>query len=66
MLMDISSASHVQGELCFDGPTDSSEPEVWQGHQAARDPRRLMAALDAVNQRWGKHTMKLGSNRLAH
>jgi DNA polymerase V len=25
-----------------------------------------MAALDAVNQRWGKHTMKLGSNRLAH
>ena len=24
-----------------------------------------MAALDAVNQRWGKHTMKLGSNRLA-
>jgi DNA polymerase V len=23
-----------------------------------------MAALDAVNQRWGKHTMKLGSNRL--
>ena len=30
------------------------------------DPQRLMAALDAVNQRWGKHTMKLGSNRLAH
>jgi DNA polymerase V len=29
------------------------------------DPQRLMAALDAVNQRWGKHTMKLGSNRLA-
>jgi DNA polymerase V len=28
------------------------------------DPQRLMAALDAVNQRWGKHTMKLGSNRL--
>jgi len=28
------------------------------------DPRRLMAALDAVNQRWGKHTMKLGSNCL--
>jgi DNA polymerase V len=23
-----------------------------------------MAALDAVNQRWGRHTMKLGANRV--
>ena len=66
ILMDISSASQVQGELCFDGPSDSSEPAVQQGQPAARDPSRLMAALDAVNQRWGKHTMKLGSNRLVH
>ena len=53
MLMDISSASQVQGELCFDGPADSSEPDVRQGLQAARDPSRLMAALDDVNLRWG-------------
>ena len=66
MLMDISSASQVQGELCFDGPSDGSEPGIQQSQQAARDPGRLMAALDAVNQRWGKHTMKLGTNRLVH
>ena len=58
MLMDISSASQVQAELGFDDP-DQTLPPTPQ-----RDPQRLMAALDAVNQRWGKHTMKLGSNRL--
>ena len=58
MLMDISSASQVQTELGFDDP-EQTLPSTPQ-----RDPQRLMAALDAVNQRWGKHTMKLGSNRL--
>ena len=58
MLMDISSASQVQAELGFDDP-EQTLPSAPQ-----RDPQRLMAALDAVNQRWGKHTMKLGSNRL--
>jgi DNA polymerase V len=58
MLMDISSASQVQAELGFDDP-EQTLPSTPQ-----RDPQRLMAALDAVNQRWGKHTMKLGSNRL--
>jgi DNA polymerase V len=59
MLMDISSASQVQAELGFDDP-EQTLPSAPQ-----RDPQRLMAALDAVNQRWGKHTMKLGSNRLS-
>jgi DNA polymerase V len=58
MLMDISSASQVQTELGFD------DPELTLPPTPQRDPQRLMAALDAVNQRWGKHTMKLGSNRL--
>ena len=63
MLMDLSSAHQVQAELCFDaGP--GIEPAPGAGQTAHRDPQRLMAALDAVNQRWGKHTMKLGSNRL--
>ena len=63
MLMDLSSAHQVQAELCFDGGP-GIEPAPGAGQTAHRDPQRLMAALDAVNQRWGKHTMKLGSNRL--
>jgi DNA polymerase V len=67
MLMDISSASQVQTELAFDAPggeqADGSHRRGSRQHPQ-RDPQRLMAALDAVNQRWGKHTMKLGSNRL--
>jgi DNA polymerase V len=65
MLMDLSSAHQVQAELCFDGGP-GIEPAPGAGQTAHRDPQRLMAALDAVNQRWGKHAMKLGSNRLAH
>ncbi len=42
MLIGISSASQVQGELCFDGPAESSELEGQQGQQSARDPGGLM------------------------
>ena len=67
MLMDISSASQVQQELGFD-PMKEGQGNVSVSasppDSPSRDPQRLMAALDAVNQRWGKHTMKLGSHRL--
>ena len=56
MLMDISPASQVQTELGFEEPESNSEQD--------RDPQRLMAALDAVNHRWGKHTLKLASSRI--
>ena len=71
MLMDLGSASQVQAELGFDAaegqggavPGERNDPH--DGPAAPpRDPQRLMAALDAVNQRWGRHTMKLGANRV--
>jgi DNA polymerase V len=71
MLMDLSSASQVQAELGFDaaeGQGGAAPPETDNPHDSPaaprRDPQRLMAALDAVNQRWGRHTMKLGANRV--
>ena len=87
MLMDLSSATQVQGEMDFGmaveesgfmsdaltGATPGVATSVATGPTAGvsaspapprRDPQRLMAAMDAVNQRWGKHTMKLGTHRL--
>jgi len=87
MLMDLSSATQVQGEMDFgmaveeggfrsDALTDATPgvaTSVATGPTAGvaarppsprRDPQRLMAAMDAVNQRWGKHTMKLGTHHL--
>jgi len=71
MLMDLGSASQVQAELGFDaaaGQGGAAPGEADNPHDSPaappRDPQRLMAALDAVNQRWGRHTMKLGANRV--
>jgi len=70
MLMDITSASQAQAELCFDKGEGQggAAPGGPGAHRdltpaPARDPQRLMAALDAVNQRWGRQTMKLATNR---
>jgi DNA polymerase V len=54
MLLDLNSdlPEHQQGELDLDGdqPAGIQEEKV-----------RLMSALDAVNQRYGKGTLKIGS-----
>ena len=49
MLLDLSSSAVEQIEL------DLGEP------QSERDRNRLMLALDAVNDRWGRGTVKIGS-----
>jgi DNA polymerase V len=75
ILMDLSSATQVQGEMDFGTAAEegSSPPTAAAGAMSSttgipasprRDPQRLMAAMDAVNQRWGKQTMKLGTHRL--
>jgi DNA polymerase V len=52
MLLDIQPASREQFEL------DLGEPV------ASRDRSRLMKAMDSVNGRWGKGTVKVGSGRV--
>ena len=52
MLLDIQSAQTCQLEL------DMGEPV------AQRDRSRLMAAMDKVNDRWGKGSIKVGSARV--
>ena len=52
MLLDIQPASRCQLEL------DMGEPV------AERDRSRLMAAMDKVNDRWGKGSIKVGSGRV--
>lgn len=52
MLLDIQPASREQFEL------DLGEPV------AERDRSRLMKAMDSVNGRWGKGTVKVGSGRV--
>jgi DNA polymerase V len=75
MLMDLSSATQMQGEMDFGMAAEEggSTPTAASGVMSStpgipasprRDPQRLMAAMDAVNQRWGKQTMKLGTHRL--
>src|SRR5450830_54119 len=52
MLMDIQPASRQQFEL------DLGEKEP------ARDRSRLMMAMDAVNDRWGRGSVKVGSSKI--
>jgi DNA polymerase V len=52
MLMDLVAASHAQLDLGLEAP---------DGH---RDKARLMQALDAVNSRWGRDTIKVGSAKI--
>lgn len=52
MLLDIQPSSREQFEL------DLGEPA------AERDRSRLMKAMDSVNGRWGKGTVKVGSGRV--
>ena len=52
MLLDIQDSSVEQIELDFNEPV------------ASRDRNRLMSAMDAVNRRWGKGTMKIGSSKV--
>jgi len=54
MLLDLQPASVVQQELDLGG----HDIETDRRHQ------RLMQALDAVNDRWGKGTVRLGSTRV--
>ncbi|MCH8179776.1 MAG: Y-family DNA polymerase [Proteobacteria bacterium] len=51
MLLDLVSADHVQGELALE-----EEPA------GLRDRDRLMAAMDMVNERFGKRTLLLASS----
>ena len=52
MLLDIQSADREQFELDLGEPT------------AERDRSRLMVAMDSVNDRWGKGTIKVGSGKI--
>lgn len=52
MLMDLRPSSVEQCRLDFGEPP------------AARDRTRLMGAVDSVNERWGKGTLKLGSSKV--
>ena len=52
MLLDLQDSSVEQIEL------DLGEPEP------GRDRCRLMLALDSVNDRWGRGTMKIGSAKV--
>jgi DNA polymerase V len=52
MLLDIQPASREQFELDLGDPV------------AERDRSRLMKAMDSVNGRWGKGTVKVGSGRV--
>ena len=54
MLLDLHPASITQQELDLGG----HDIETDRRHQ------RLMQALDAVNDRWGKGTLRLGSTRV--
>jgi DNA polymerase V len=49
MLMELTPASQQQFELCLEEP------------EAGRDKARLMQALDSVNDRWGRGSIKVGS-----
>ena len=51
MLLDLMPADHVQGELALE-----DEPA------GQRDRDRLMAAMDSVNERFGKRTLLLASS----
>ncbi len=54
MLLDIQPASIEQIELDLEG----------EGETRGAGRVRLMAALDAVNGRWGKGAVKLGSSKV--
>ena len=54
MLLDLHPAGSLQQEL------DLGDQEV----KADRRRQRLMQALDTVNDRWGKGTLRLGSGLL--
>jgi DNA polymerase V len=52
MLLDLQPDSILQGELAFED--DESMEDI-------ADKSRLMTALDTINQRFGKGTMKMAS-----
>ena len=59
ILTDLQAAGHAQGELdLFASPDEPSTP--------APDPRsRLMAAMDTLNHRFGRDSVRLGSTAVA-
>ncbi len=64
MLVDISSACQVRTVLGFDSPNGqggATPGERGNSHDSSaatrRELQRVMAALDAVNQRWRRDTM---------
>ncbi len=62
MLLDISSQEHAQFELDLDSVSDVPGQGAAQGRaQDVAARRRLMTALDAVNDRFGRATLQLGS-----
>ncbi|SEA52182.1 Y-family DNA polymerase [Acidovorax soli] len=52
MLMELRPAAQEQFELCLEEP------------EAGRDKARLMQALDSVNDRWGRGSIKVGSAKI--
>ena len=51
MLMDLTPASVIQGEIAFDV------------HAESQEDAQLMSALDSINQRYGRSTIHVGSSR---
>ena len=60
MLLDLQPANQVQGELDLFSMAEKSEP-----HPKDRARPALMEALDALNMRFGRDSVRLGSSSLA-
>ena len=60
MLLELGDASIQQGELDF-GSQNTNDHDLFMPTEAKADRSDLMAALDGINGRYGKGTLKLAS-----
>lgn len=63
MLLDLSSAAHQQAELDLFGAQEP--PTAAPGAAPPRNRDKLMAALDVLNQRFGRDSVHLGTTTIA-
>lgn len=61
MLMDLQPADQVQAELDLFG----DEPEDLGGQPSPRNRPKLMEAMDALNHRFGRNSVRIGSTTVA-